>query len=73
VAFKGVFMEPLFPNTAEAWLLGISPEGIGAVGMVLNFAVALSVSAVTAPPSPATQALVENLRIPRGADQAKAH
>ena len=29
--------------------------------------------AVTAPPSPATQALVENLRIPRGADQAKAH
>ena len=41
--------------------------------MVLNFAVALSVSAVTAPPSPATQALVENLRIPRGADQAKAH
>jgi cation/acetate symporter len=73
VAFKGVFMAPLFPNTAEAWLLGISPEGIGALGMVLNFAVAFTVSAFTAPPSPATQALVENLRIPRGAGDAKAH
>ena len=73
VAFKGVFMAPLFPNTAEAWLLGISPEGIGALGMVLNFAVAFTVSAFTAPPSPATQALVENLRIPRGAGNAMAH
>jgi cation/acetate symporter len=73
VAFKGVFMAPLFPNTADAWLLGISPEGIGALGMVLNFAVAFTVSAFTAPPSPATRALVENLRIPRGAGDAKAH
>jgi hypothetical protein len=35
--------------------------------------VALTVSAFTAPPSPATRALVENLRIPRGAGDAKAH
>jgi cation/acetate symporter len=73
LAFKGVFMAPLFPNTADHWLLGISPEGIGAVGMVLNFVVALTVSALTPPPSAETQALVESLRIPRGAGHAQDH
>ncbi len=56
-------------NIPERWLFGISPEGIGTVGMVLNFAVALTVSRFTAPPPAHVQALVENIRIPKGASE----
>ena len=58
-------MQPLGGNVAANWLFGISPEGIGAVGAVLNFAVALGVSAATAPPPAETRALVERIRTPR--------
>ena len=34
-------------NVPENWLLGISPEGIGTVGMLLNFVVAFVVSSFT--------------------------
>ncbi len=54
-------------NTAEHWLFGISPEGIGVVGMLLNFAVAIAVARLTTPPPPEVDALVENIRVPRGA------
>ncbi len=50
---------------AESWLFGISPEGIGIVGMLLNFVVALVVSRFTAPPPPEVQRLVEEIRLPR--------
>lgn len=46
------------------WLFDISPEGIGAVGMMLNSAVTLGVSRVTAPPPKEVQALVDALRVP---------
>jgi cation/acetate symporter len=62
VYFK--FVDPA-ANSAENWLLGVSPEGIGAVGMLLNFAVALAVSRVTAPPPAHVQELVEEIRVPR--------
>ena len=51
-------------NTPDHWLWGISPEGIGTVGMVLNFIVSLSVSALTAPPPDEVQALVDDIRVP---------
>jgi len=57
-------------NAPEHWWLGISPEGIGTVGMLINFAVTLTVSRFTAPPPPEIQELVERVRIPRGAGQA---
>jgi len=37
-------------NTAENWLWGIQPESICAIGVFINFAVAISVSAVTDDP-----------------------
>ena len=58
-------MQPLGGNVAANWLFGISPEGIGAVGAVLNFAVAFGVSAATAPPPAEARALVERIRTPR--------
>jgi len=52
-------------NAAEHWWFGISPEGIGTVGMLLNFAVANAVSALTPPPPNEIRALVERIRVPR--------
>ena len=52
-------------NTAEHWLWGISPEGIGGVGMLINFGVALLVSSFTSPPPLAVQDMVEEIRVPR--------
>ncbi|WP_250654815.1 sodium:solute symporter family protein [Alkalimarinus coralli] len=54
-------------NTADNWFFGISPEGIGTLGMLLNFVVAIAVSKVTAPPPEHIQHLVEDIRVPRGA------
>ncbi len=51
--------------TAEDWLFGISPEGIGAVGMLINFALALTVSRFTRPPPEEVQRLVSEIRLPR--------
>ncbi|MCY4402740.1 MAG: cation acetate symporter [Candidatus Poribacteria bacterium] len=51
-------------DTPEFWLWGISPEGIGTLGMVLNFIVATIVSAFTAQPPADVQAMVEEIRVP---------
>ena len=60
------FIEPDL-NTADNWLWGISPEGIGTVGMVLNFAVAITVAKFTPAPPPRIQELVEDIRVPEAA------
>ncbi|MQX36448.1 sodium:solute symporter family protein [Roseospira navarrensis] len=65
VLYKGVFIEPVIDNVPENWFLGISPEGIGAVGMVLNFIVAFTVSKITREPPEHIQHLVEDIRTPR--------
>lgn len=60
-------------NNKDNWLFGISPEGIGGLGMLLNFAVSLLVSRFTPPPPDEVQELVENIRVPRGAGEASDH
>ena len=62
VYFK--FVNPA-ANVADNWWFGISPEGIGTVGMALNFAVALTVSRFTAAPPEHVQSMVERIRVPR--------
>ncbi len=54
------------PDAPSRWWFGISPEGIGSVGMLVNFAVALGLRRFGAPPSAATQELVEHIRVPEG-------
>ena len=61
VYFK--FINPT-QNTPAHWWWGISPEGIGTLGMVLNFIVAITVSALTPPPPVEVQALVDDIRVP---------
>ena len=51
-------------NFSENWLLGISPEGIGFVGMLINFAIAFSVSSITSNPPREINEMVENIRKP---------
>jgi cation/acetate symporter len=53
-------------NSGDNWLFGISPEGIGFVGMLLNIGSACAVSLITGPPPANVQDLVENIRIPAG-------
>ncbi|MGK7935474.1 MAG: sodium:solute symporter family protein [Xenococcaceae cyanobacterium] len=48
----------------STWFLDISPEGIGTVGMVINFVVTYIVSRLTPPPPLAVQEMVEHLRSP---------
>ena len=52
-------------NNAGHWWFGISPEGIGTLGMILNFIVALTVMKFTKEPPQEIQDLVEDIRIPR--------
>ena len=52
-------------NTSEHWLFGISPEGIGTIGMLLNFAVAQIVARFTPEPPVEVQQEVEQIRVPR--------
>ena len=65
VYFKGIFIGPFAENVPENWLFGISPEGIGGIGMLINFAVAITVSQFTAKPPDEVQALVQRIRVPR--------
>ncbi|TYC53323.1 cation acetate symporter [Marinobacter sp. BW6] len=60
-------------DTPENWVLGISPLSIGAVGAIVNFAVAFIVSNATEEPPVEIQELVESVRYPRGAGQATDH
>ena len=53
-------------GTPDQYWFGISPEGIGTLGMIFNFIVSIIVSRMTAPPPPEIQTLVERIRIPRG-------
>ena len=67
--YKGLFLKwagsPFGDNVAENWLFGISPEGIGVIGMLLNITVAFAVSSVTPAPPQRIQRLVEQIRVPR--------
>ncbi|WP_447018760.1 sodium:solute symporter family protein [Shewanella algae] len=60
-------------NSAENWLFGISPEGIGMIGIILNFVVAIIVAKMTAAVPEHVQEMVESIRFPKGAGTAQEH
>ena len=64
IYFKGVFVAPMAENIPENWLFGVSPEGIGAIGMLVNFGVAAIISRLTSPPPLEIQEMVDNIRVP---------
>ena len=70
-----VFFKFISPelNTPDHWLFGISPEGIGTLGMIFNFAVAFIVHKMTGDAPKDIQDLVESIRYPKGAGEAQDH
>ncbi|WP_027849305.1 sodium:solute symporter family protein [Marinospirillum minutulum] len=74
--YKGWFFIPetnMLPDNAANWVLGVSPLSFGAVGAIINFAVAFSVTKVTAPLPDEIRAMVESVRYPKGAGAAQDH
>ena len=74
--YLGWFFVPgtnMLANTPDNWILGISPLSFGAVGAVINFAVAFVVSNATDAPPQEIQDLVESVRYPKGAGAAVDH
>ncbi len=59
-------------GTPDQYWFGISPEGIGALGMLLNFVVAFVVGRFTPPPPKEVQEMVEHIRIPAGSSAPTA-
>lgn len=57
----------------DQWWFGVSPEGFGMIAMFVNFIVSYVVSRMTPAPPEYIQALVEDIRIPRGSGEAIAH
>ena len=60
-------------GTKEDWWFGISPEGFGTVAMIANFIISILVSRFTPAPPKEVQEIVENIRIPSGANEAQSH
>ncbi len=52
-------------NTVDNWLFGISPEGIGTLGMLLNFAVSIGLAGFFPAPPENVQKMVDSIRVPR--------
>jgi len=72
VKYKFGWLDETIPNKSE-WWFGISPEGFGAVAMVINFVVSIIVMKFTKAPPSDVQEIVENIRIPSGAGEASNH
>lgn len=70
VYFKFVSPET---NNADHWWFGISPEGIGVIGAILNFSSAALVAKLTPAVPESVEALVENIRVPTGAGDPSSH
>jgi cation/acetate symporter len=71
------FGQNLFGLSPEAvspdrWLFGISPEGIGSIGMVINFVACFIVSKFTPAPPQHVQDIIQDIRVPRGAKKPVA-
>ena len=61
ICFKFIFADF---NNPDYWLFGISPEGIGVIGMCINFIVAMFVSKITLSPPKEVTELVREIRKP---------
>ena len=73
---KGIFFIPgtaFLGDMSPNWFFGISPNAFGAIGALVNFAVAILVSKVTSAPPEHIQHLVEDIRVPKGAGGASDH
>lgn len=73
IRFKLQWIGDVETSGADHWWFGISPEGFGTIGMLVNFTVAIIVSRFTQKPPKEIVEIVDNIRIPTGAGQAQSH
>ena len=71
LAFTGLYIVyfKYMGGTPDQYWFGISPEGIGTLGMLFNFTIAIVVSALTPAPPSHISKLIDYVRSPEGADQ----
>ena len=67
-----VTVAPGFGIGLDPWLFGISPQGIGTIGMMIGFAVTWAVSRVTPEPPRGIREMVEELRYPKARSENQA-
>ncbi|MCF6168742.1 sodium:solute symporter family protein [Lutibacter sp.] len=60
-------------GTKDDWWFGVSPEGFGTFAMLVNFVVSLIIASFTPKPPKEVQEIVDNIRIPLGANEAQIH
>jgi cation/acetate symporter len=60
-------------GTQDDWWFDISPEGFGTVAMFVNFIISIIISSFTPKPPEKVQQIVDNIRIPSGANEAQDH
>jgi cation/acetate symporter len=70
--YKLGWFDDQLPNKSE-WWFGISPEGFGTIAMLLNFIVSITIMKFTKAPPQEVQDIVENIRIPSGANSVSSH
>jgi len=73
ILFTGIYIIQTKFMGVGNWFFGITPEGIGTIGMIINLVITLIVSSFTKEPPAEIQELVESVRIPRGAGDAVDH
>lgn len=66
IGLAGLFggLPGLAQGTNDQWLMGISPEGFGTIGMLISFVVSVAASLMTAPPPQSVQDMIEDIRMP---------
>lgn len=73
ILFTGIYIIQTKFMGVGNWFFGITPEGIGTIGMIINFIITLTVSSFTKDPPKEIQELVESVRVPSGAGAAVDH
>ena len=66
---KGTYIGPSYVDSIVN-AMGIGPQGIGSVGMLINFGVTLGLTPLFPPPSEKVRRLVDSIREPEGVGPA---
>jgi cation/acetate symporter len=70
IAFTASYIIGSVYGDMSHWCLGIGPQGIGVVGMLLNFGITVALTPFYPAPSDAVRDMVENIHEPEGAGPA---
>jgi len=70
IGFTGFYIIGSVYGGMANWCFGIDPQGIGIVGMLINFAVTLSLTPLTRAPSQEVREMIDRIHEPEGAGPA---